>query len=368
MSRLTFLSFPFPQTGIEGRAYFKDLRKSGLNLRSEWPRYHEYARTRGSIYGPLTGVKRGDESAGGERFGDDQSVSAHGHGHGHGHGDSREEKYSLMQGETSSGAHKEGGGNFEMNSNSNEELGRLSPEERYANRTPSPAPGSAGAYPLSPTMKALYPHDQPSSEHLRSTSVSRNKRTTQTQPFIPRDAAINRTDLIASAERIYSRYLMPGADKEVYLPPALRISQFPLSSSVLPAVNHPDYEYEATAQARVPDMFNEQKEFVHRAMEVDTFPRFLRAKGFANLTPVGAVVRLVVGLLSLWAGLATAFAFVLLDTKPKVRRLWVRLSRGFPYFFFFKGRKLTGLCVCVCVDYFTVHGGGGESGGAWVST
>jgi hypothetical protein len=34
-------------------------------------------------------------------------------------------------------------------------------------------------------------------------------------------------------------------------------------------------------------------------------------------------VRLGIGLVALWAGLATAFAFIFLDAKPKIRRLWV---------------------------------------------
>ncbi|KAK4699682.1 pre-rRNA-processing protein TSR2, partial [Phenoliferia sp. Uapishka_3] len=180
-------------------------------------------------------------------------------------------------------------------------------------------------YPLSPTLKALYPHD---SDH-RTTNT--HKRTsTPAQPFILRDAAINRTDLIASAERIYSRYLMPGADKEVYLPSSLRLTEFPLSGSSLPISSDPDYEEQADAQARVPDMFHYQKEYVYRAMEQDTFPRFLRAKAFGNLTPVSSLIRLGFGLLCLWVGLATAFSFIFLDSKPKVKRLWTQSAPAAP--------------------------------------
>ena len=38
-------------------------------------------------------------------------------------------------------------------------------------------------------------------------------------------------------------------------------------------------------------------------------------------TPVSALVRLALGLLALWAGLATAFSLIFLD-KPKALRLW----------------------------------------------
>lgn len=216
-------------------------------------------------------------------------------------------------------------------------------------RTPSPRPSAAShsssAYPLSPTLKALYPHDHhDSQEEIRegeeqdstlrrrgakdrsSTSGGAGGATVAAQPFIPRSTAINRTDLIASAERIFSRYLMAGADKEIYLPASLRITEFPISSSVLPAVTHPDYDQESRAQALVPDMFHHQKEFVYRSMEMDSFPRFLRAKAFGNLTGISALVRLGLGLVALWAGLATGFSLIFLDTKPKVTRLWVSLS------------------------------------------
>lgn len=298
-------------TSYTGRAFFKDLRKVGRTVKDDWPRYHEYARTRGSIYGGVTGVKRGDEGA--ERWeGDSPLRSASGHGGAD--SSTSNEKY---------GSHgKEG--TFDTNDHG-ADTERLSADydvARYGGiRTPSPANGpNSSAYPISPTLQALYPHD----DSPRPASRAKRGSITPAQPYIPRDAAINRTDLIASAERIYSRYLMPGADKEVYLPAHLQIHDFPISSSTLPSISHPSYDAEADAQARVPDMFHAQKEYVYRAMEMDTFPRFLRAKAFGNLTPVSALVRLGVGLMALWAGLATAFAFIFLDTTPRVMRLWVR--------------------------------------------
>ncbi|KAL8293326.1 hypothetical protein RQP46_000027 [Phenoliferia psychrophenolica] len=308
------------------RAFFKDLRKSGRSVREDWPRYAEYARTHASIYGAVTGVRRGDD--GGEdvdasRWGAESPQPSHTSGHGHQHGES--------SGTTYGGGEKSGGdwskredGAFDTNNNDNERLS--ADHQRYQQRTPSPTSnGPAPMYPLSPTLKALYPHD---SEH-RQGSSNNKRQSMPAQPYILRDAAISRTDLIASAERIYSRYLMPGADKEVYLPSTLRLNEFPLSGSTLPIASDPDYDDQADAQARVPDMFHFQKEYVYRAMEQDTFPRFLRAKAFGNLTPVSSVLRLAFGLLCLWVGLATAFSFIFLDSKPKVKRLWIILPFTF---------------------------------------
>jgi len=150
-----------------------------------------------------------------------------------------------------------------------------------------------------------------------------SKRASRAPTFIPRDAAITRTDLIASAERIFARYLVPSSDKEIYLPPSLRIHEFPLSSNQLPNPASPDYEQESVALAQVPDMFHLQKQYVFKAMEQDAFPRFLRAKAFGNLTPVSALFRLCVGLVALWVGLATAFALIFLDVKPKAHRFFL---------------------------------------------
>ncbi|GAA6061378.1 hypothetical protein JCM10212_005832 [Sporobolomyces blumeae] len=358
------------------RAYFKDLRKSGRLVKHDWPQYASLARTRGSIYGNVTGIRRGQSDAAtttDDEFDTSRELTTGGEGADEATrsrssvaGPERTSDFDPYLAARDAGSRKgsigpdglespssRAGGEYIGTHDAEQQAGRLSVatdprpphqlDARYPARTPSPRPSGASgsAYPLSPTLKALYPHDDdpddddrdeldaPAGGLRRRPRPHHKRHSTAAQPFIPRDAAINRTDLIASAERIYSRYLMPGADKEIYLPSALRITDFPISSSVLPAVSHPDYDREADAQARVPDMFHPQKEYVYRALEQDSFPRFLRAKAFGNLTPISALVRLAIGLVALWAGLATAFAFIFLDTKPKVKRLWIILPFTF---------------------------------------
>jgi ABC-type glycerol-3-phosphate transport system permease component len=80
-------------------------------------------------------------------------------------------------------------------------------------------------------------------------------------------------------------------------------------------------------------MFHAQKDYCFRAMEQDAFPRFLRSKAFGNLTPMSALVRLVAGLISLWVGLATAFALVFLDVKPKSVRFYLFIPFTFALLF-----------------------------------
>jgi len=132
-------------------------------------------------------------------------------------------------------------------------------------------------------------------------------------------------DLVASAERIFYRYLSPAANTvnssenhEIYLPPALRIHSFPLSST-----QEPKSQAEVALLAQIPDLFHAQKEYCFRAMEQDAFPRFLRSKAFGNLTPISALARLILGLIILWIGLAAGFALIFLDVLPKSKRFFL---------------------------------------------
>ena len=91
--------------------------------------------------------------------------------------------------------------------------------------------------------------------------------------------------------------------------PSLRLNNFPISSK--------------EASPLIPDLFHNQKVYIFRALEQDAFPRFLRAKAFGNLTPLGSFARLIAGLFFLWGGFVIAFALIFLDFKPKITRLWV---------------------------------------------
>lgn len=337
------------------RAYFRDLSKHGRNVKEEWPRYYEVARKRGSAWNGVNGVTADavaqavdvdDENAldagrqpssldhNNEKIGHDQQASDF--------SDARTPARGMQSREY-------------LGADDAAAAGQTMEFARLSQRTPSPT--SNGPRPdysanFSPTLRALYPHDREREgrtsplvnemgENIPSTSTrhsskfgtarrsigavsARGNKQSSTTPYIQRDSAITRTDLIASAERIYARYLMPGAEKEIYLPNVLRVHDFPISSGSLPhTASEPNYDLENDTLARVPDMFHSQKEWVYRAMEQDSFPRFLRSKAFGNLTPASAMFRLLAGLFVLWIALSTSFAFIFLDVSPKAKRLWV---------------------------------------------
>ncbi|TDL20515.1 hypothetical protein BD410DRAFT_790737 [Rickenella mellea] len=273
------------------RAYFKDVRKSGRTIKEDWPQYWDYARRRGSIYGTVVGLGGNNpRDAGGA---------------------------ATKRSTTSTG---ENLGESEKNALAN--AGEDKEKERMAGRSVSP--GVAFDKRLGSPSEDARRSGTPFSLSGR---LSAQKRASRAPTIIPRSAAITRSDLVASAERIFYRYLAPtnghlGGDPaqnhEIYLPPSLRIHSFPLSAN-----QEPKGQGEVNALAQVPDMFHAQKEYCFRAMEQDAFPRFLRAKAFGNLTPVSALVRLVVGLIILWIGLAVGFSLIFLDVHPKSKRFFL---------------------------------------------
>ncbi|PWZ01005.1 regulator of G protein signaling superfamily [Testicularia cyperi] len=266
------------------RAYFKDLRKSGKSIKDDWPQYYREARERGSIYNRINGIDQ--------------------------------EAYEPYQ---ETGAEKGPETSWDHQSRVDSPDGGHS---SYSHATGAGAAAAASA-PGAPLTAPRFPGD-PDYLAQQTRAERKNalaKRGSVAPTVISRSAAITRTDLIASAERIYARYLLPGSEKEIYLPAPLRINSFPISSSTLP---HPQDEEQQRALARVPDMFHSQKEYVFRTMEADVFPRFLRSKAFGNLTPISALVRLSLGLLALWAALATGFSFIFLDVG-RAKRCWVIL-------------------------------------------
>lgn len=264
------------------RAYFKDVRKSGRAIKDDWPEYWDYARRRGSIYGTVVGLN--------PQMATKRSTTS---------------TSELLT--------------------EQDRLNLAAADERAAR---SPSPRMPAATPAT-VVGDDYGQQQPRSSTPFSlsgrTPTLFNKRISRAPTVIPRSAAVTKQDLIASAEHIYYRYLSPAGNTvggtenhEIYLPPALRIHTFPLISG-----QDLKSDVEKSILAQVPDMFHAQKEYCFRAMEQDAFPRFLRSKAFGNLTPLSALVRLIIGLIVLWIGLAVGFSLIFLNVQPKSKRFFL---------------------------------------------
>jgi len=274
------------------------VRKSGRTIKEDWPQYWDYARRRGSIYGTVVGL---NPDGGGTKRSTASTAEL------------------LTDQDTRNlaavGASTDEKGGLDRRSASPRPLTAVQSEHT---RVASPNDPSEGSQPPRSTT--------PFSLSGRTPTLFNMRRASRAPTIIPRSSAITRLDLIASAERIFYRYLSPAGNAvgsqenhEIYLPPALRIHSFPLSST-----HDPKTQAELSLMAQVPDMFHTQKEYCFRAMEQDAFPRFLRSKAFGNLTPISALVRLIAGLITLWIGLAVGFSLIFLDVHPKSKRFFVR--------------------------------------------
>lgn len=118
---------------------------------------------------------------------------------------------------------------------------------------------------------------------------------------------VARADIRASAEKILYTYLLPGAEREIILPHA---------------ITH-DITVSIEDQGRDdPEVFDTAKDYVFQAMERDAFPGFLRTRAIGNLVPTSLTLRLIIGLLSMFAGLWVGFILIFLD-YPRHTRAWV---------------------------------------------
>ncbi|KAK9374145.1 RGS domain-containing protein [Lipomyces chichibuensis] len=123
-------------------------------------------------------------------------------------------------------------------------------------------------------------------------------------------STVTRAHIRESAYRIMVTYLVAGAESELVLP-------LPIIRGITTAI-----EVDGRDD---PEVFDEAKDYVFQAMEREAFPAFLSNKALGNLVPAGALLRLIVGLFSLFAAFWVAFILIFLDWKPKSTRLWLIL-------------------------------------------
>ncbi|KAL8734063.1 MAG: hypothetical protein Q9181_003347 [Wetmoreana brouardii] len=120
---------------------------------------------------------------------------------------------------------------------------------------------------------------------------------------------VARADIRASAEKILYTYLLPGSEREVVLP-----------QGIVQAITT-TIEEEGRDD---PEVFDTAKDYTFQAMERDAFPGFLRSKALGNLVPPSMFLRLITGILMMFAGFWMGFVFIFLD-EPKHIRAWVIL-------------------------------------------
>lgn len=129
--------------------------------------------------------------------------------------------------------------------------------------------------------------------------------------------AVARQDIRASAEKILYTFLLPGAEREIILPANI-------TSDITAAIE----EYGRDD----PEVFDVAKDYVFQAMERDAFPGFLRMKALGNLIPPTLIMRLIIGMISMFGAFWAAFVLIFLD-KSRQTRLFLIIPFTFGVYF-----------------------------------
>lgn len=178
-----------------------------------------------------------------------------------------------------------------------------------ANVTPTTNP-----IPRSGTTSALYDQGLSATPPPRAnTNGSEPKFTNYIQQPMPSEATssfVTRNDIKQSTHYILVTYFIPGAEREIVLP-----------QRIMRSVRHA-IEVDGRDD---PEVFDEAREYVFEAMQREAFRAFLAAKALGNTTPFGSVIRLIVGLVAMFAAFWVAFILIFLDWDPKSTRLWLIL-------------------------------------------
>ncbi|KAK3328928.1 RGS domain-containing protein [Apodospora peruviana] len=167
-------------------------------------------------------------------------------------------------------------------------------------------------------MSAYLREDRPGAHDSPQSSNDRVRGRPSPNISTPRDITtdsnspahtVARQDIRASAEKILYTFLLPGAEREITLPGSI-------TSDVTTAIEEFGRDD--------PEVFDVAKDYVFQAMERDAFPGFLRMKALGNLIPPTLIMRLILGLVSMFGGFWAAFILIFLDESRRTK-LWLIL-------------------------------------------
>ncbi|KAI9850554.1 MAG: Bud site selection protein, Revert to axial protein 1 [Thelocarpon superellum] len=171
---------------------------------------------------------------------------------------------------------------------------RLSAFLRHEANGGSPA-GSYGSHPQARGSHERPPRPSYGQEHTTDSTTPAH--------------TVERADIRASAEKILYTFLLPGSEREIVLPDSI-------TARITRAIEDEGRDD--------PEVFDSAKDYVFQAMERDAFPGFLRTKALGNLVPPSMMLRLILGLLSMFGGFWAAFVLIFLN-YDRDTRAWLIL-------------------------------------------
>ncbi|KAG1440200.1 hypothetical protein G6F56_012016 [Rhizopus delemar] len=131
------------------------------------------------------------------------------------------------------------------------------------------------------------------------------------------------SEMAETVERIYLRYIVPNAEKE--------ISQLPDSVRQTIATHFNPLQKTAFL-TNDPVIYEEAKGYVLEMLRT-SFPLFIKYKAFMNLTLVQQIIRLALGFFFLLIGFSVELSLIFLNLHPWQKRLWGILPIGLGVFF-----------------------------------
>ncbi|KAG1051143.1 hypothetical protein G6F43_006631 [Rhizopus delemar] len=174
---------------------------------------------------------------------------------------------------------------------------------------PSPIDQSRSSISSSPEVITHMLLNQP--RPSMATTVNSTKRPPPTQ-----------VEMAEAVERIYLRYIMPNAEKEI----------IQLPKGIRQAISDHFSHHNESEGPDDPSIYKEAQHYVHQLLET-TLPSFIKYKVFMNLTFPQQVGRLGLGFFLLLIGFSLEFSLIFLDVHPWQTRLWGTLPVGFGVFF-----------------------------------
>lgn len=133
---------------------------------------------------------------------------------------------------------------------------------------------------------------------------------------------VSRDEISRFTHYILVTYLIPGAEHEINLPP-----------SIMKRVR---YAIEIMGRDD-PEVFDDAREYVFDVMQCDHFCAFLTSKALGNTNPFGSVIRIVIGVIAMFAAFWVGFILIFLDWKPRATRVWLLLPFGVGVYFLCAG-------------------------------
>lgn len=186
-----------------------------------------------------------------------------------------------------------GPSNFERKSTSDQRLSAFLRDNGGKHHSPS---NSHGSQPSN--------DNTPGSERPRPSFMTSTHSNSPANDSGSPNNAVARADIRASAEKILYTYLLAGSEREIILPVGIL-------DNITDAIERQGRDD--------PEVFDAAKDYVFQAMERDAFPGFLRHKALGNIVQPSMMLRLIVGLVSLFAAFWTAFVLIFLDYSRQTR-------------------------------------------------